>query len=226
MPPQKSIAELVVEGKNDQHVVWALCQNHHVPQTFSVKMPDTDASTIGKGVEALLASIPVRLKSPGLHALGIVLDADENIESRWQAVANILQTSGYNMLPKLPERHGTIIPMAGRPTVGVWIMPDNELPGMLEHFVAHLIPEGDELATRAESVLLAIEQENLHRYASGQQAKAFIHTWLAWQENPGQPMGQAITARALNYNAPLANRFVDWLRRLFPEDVNSISRNY
>jgi len=29
-------------------------------------------------------------------------------------------------------------------------------------------------------------------------SKAVIHTYLAWQNEPGMPLGQAITARALN----------------------------
>ena len=29
--------QLLVEGKNDRHVVWALCQKYQVPKTFSVE---------------------------------------------------------------------------------------------------------------------------------------------------------------------------------------------
>jgi hypothetical protein len=46
-------------------------------------------------------------------------------------------------------------------------------------------------------------------------AKALIHTWLAWQKEPGQPMGQAITAKALQSDTAIAAKFVDWLNQLF-----------
>jgi hypothetical protein len=45
-------------------------------------------------------------------------------------------------------------------------------------------------------------------------SKARIHPWLAWQDEPGSPMGQAIGKRDLDAHAPLAESFVDWLRRL------------
>ncbi len=71
--------KLVVEGPDDQHVIWALCQQHSVAETFSVE-------TTKSGVEALLESIKVRLMEPGLRTLGLVLDADENLERRWRAI--------------------------------------------------------------------------------------------------------------------------------------------
>ncbi|MBP0021911.1 MAG: hypothetical protein J7647_30685 [Cyanobacteria bacterium SBLK] len=45
--------------------------------------------------------------------------------------------------------------------------------------------------------------------------KAFIHTWLAWQEVPGMPMGQAITARVLGNGSEIAPHFHHWLTDLF-----------
>jgi hypothetical protein len=29
----------LVEGKNDRHVIWALCQQYQLPETFSVEVP-------------------------------------------------------------------------------------------------------------------------------------------------------------------------------------------
>ena len=204
-------AELLVEGKNDKHVIWALCKKHQVQKTFSVKEPGEDEG----GVDALLNSIAVRLKQSNLKALGIVLDADQAIENRWNAVCERLMQAGYSNLPDSPDPNGSIIELDQMPRVGIWIMPNNHLPGMLEDFVTELIPEDDALAPKAKNILLEIENENLNRYSSLHHQKAFIHTWLAWQETPGQPMGLAITAQALKHNQPLAQSFVDWLNRLF-----------
>ncbi|MFB6277902.1 MAG: DUF3226 domain-containing protein [Salinibacter sp.] len=41
-------------------------------------------------------------------------------------------------------------------------------------------------------------------------------TWLAWQETPREPSGRALTQGVLNPEVDLAQRFVDWIRRLFP----------
>lgn len=94
-------------------------------------------------------------------------------------------------------------------------MPDNLLPGMLEDFVRFLVPDGDVLLSKAESVLAEIEQSQIHRYSLVHHPKALIHTWLAWQKIPGRPMGQSITARVLLHDTPVALSFVRWLQRLF-----------
>ena len=201
--------KLVVEGPDDQHVIWALCQQHAVAETFLVE------TTRSGGVEALLESIRVRLMEPGLRTLGVVLDADEILERRWQAISDRLSREGYTALPSIPDHEGTIIEEFDKPKVGIWLMPDNQLPGMLEDFIAHLIPQEDALRPKAERILAEIEEQNLHRYALVHHQKALIHTWLAWQRTPGQPMGQAITAQTLNHNQSLARSFVHWLNALF-----------
>ena len=45
--------------------------------------------------------------------------------------------------------------------------------------------------------------------------KARIHTWLAWHDEPGLPVGTAITSRILSTDNDLCQCFVDWLERLF-----------
>ncbi|MFZ2170123.1 MAG: DUF3226 domain-containing protein, partial [Methylococcaceae bacterium] len=46
-------------------------------------------------------------------------------------------------------------------------------------------------------------------------SKAVVHTYLAWQHEPGRPLGQAITAKVLDPSHSLAKNFADWLKRLF-----------
>ncbi len=36
-----------------------------------------------------------------------------------------------------------------------------------------------------------------------------------WQEEPGKPMGQAITKRYLDATAPQAQQLIRWIRKLF-----------
>ncbi|MGK7944727.1 MAG: DUF3226 domain-containing protein [Microcystaceae cyanobacterium] len=45
--------------------------------------------------------------------------------------------------------------------------------------------------------------------------KALIYTWLAWQEKPGRPMGQAITNHYLKHNSETVKAFTHWLSTLF-----------
>lgn len=169
------VQELLVEGKNDVHVIKNLWKRHGLLERFTIIPVGQEDG----GVEQLLESIPVRLKTARLSSLGIVLDADTNAQNRWQAICTCLQKAGYTNLPPDPQNTGTIIVQAGKPKVGVWIMPDNQLPGMPENFVINLIPSDDRLFAMATSTLNSIEAQNLQKYALTHHAKALIHTWLA-----------------------------------------------
>lgn len=205
---------VLVEGKDDQHVIWALCARHQLPEAFSVETPKKDEES-SEGIDAVLAGLPVRLKGENLRALGIVVDANESLSARWLALRNRLASSGYTGIPETPTTEGLVLTQPDLPKVGVWLMPDNHMPGMLEDFVARLIPPGDALKPKAEAILQEIEEVGLHRYTAAHRPKALIHTWLAWQERPGMPMGQAITVQALSHDSPTALAFVKWLKRLF-----------
>ena len=166
-------------------------------------------------MDNLLAHLPIRLKTSGLKKLGIVLDADPDIgpETRWGQIKTVLQHSHYSGVPLLPGPHGTIIRGHDNPDVGVWIMPDNQTRGMLEDFVSLLVPKGD---STWNNVSQCVEEMPLERrlYRPQHISKAKIHTWLAWQETPGTPMGLAITKRFLDADAPNATMFL-WIGMLF-----------
>lgn len=200
---------LLVEGPDDEHVVKALCGRR------SVGMLDQIAALGGK--DALLEALPVRAKESDIHSLGVVIDADTDLAERWQAVRERFSRAGYEAFPGTPAAEGTVVePPAGTllPRVGVWLMPDNRTSGILEDFLACLVP--------AESRLFAHVTESVATIPAGErlftelaQPQALIHTWLAWQKEPGKALGQSITARYLDANVPEADRFVDWLKRLF-----------
>ena len=180
---------MLVEGKDDEHVLYHLLLHHKVPDGFKIKDK--------KGIDNLLETLDVELIGSGLKRLGIVVDADVNIQGRWGALRSILTESGYTNVPAKPEASGTIIEQPGLPVVGLWLMPDNTLPGMLENFIGFLVPPGDALWPRSEECLLQVMAAD-RRFAAVHRPKALIHTWLAWQEEPGTPLGLAITKRYLD----------------------------
>ncbi|GAC1568786.1 MAG: hypothetical protein NVS3B14_19320 [Ktedonobacteraceae bacterium] len=57
--------------------------------------------------------------------------------------------------------------------------------------------------------------EEGRRFRNAHESKARIHTWLAWQEEPGKPMGQTITARYLDADALHTQQLIAWIRKLF-----------
>lgn len=93
-------------------------------------------------------------------------------------------------------------------------MPNNENEGMLEHFVSDLIPVNNFLWQKAQADVVAIPEA--HRlFIPVHLRKAEIHTWLAWQETPGRPMGIGVTAGWFDHQSPLAQLFITWIKTLF-----------
>lgn len=204
---------LLVEGKDDEHVFYSLLMHHQVPDKFKVKNKEGFNNVLKEGFNNILGTLDVEIDASGLERLGIVVDADTDIASRWQSLTARLQTLGYE-LPDSPLTDGTIVKQEDRPTVGVWLMPDNTLPGMLEHFVSFLGATNDPLWQVAENCLNEISSAD-RRFVANHFIKAHIHTWLAWQEDPGKPLGLAITKRYFDADAHHAKQFIAWIRRLF-----------
>ena len=91
-------------------------------------------------------------------------------------------------------------------------MPDNLGPGKLENFLLSMIPKDDDLFEHANGCVESIASP---RFREVDREKALVHTWLAWQGQPGRPYGTAITAGFLDHEVPEVDAFVDWLTRLF-----------
>jgi len=201
---------LLVEGVDDEHVIKHLCGNRNGPQL--------DIKGHG-GVDRLLDSIPVRLKaSEDGDIVGVVIDADTDIHSRWQSLRNILIRLGYQTVTDNPSPDGSIFdPPMGTllPRVGIWMMPDNQSQGILEDFLRFLIPTGSLLFDHVASSVAAIP-EGERRFTLLAEPKALIHTWLAWQAEPGKPLGTSITARYLDPDVAQVDILISWLNRLFP----------
>lgn len=206
---QNAPHRLIVEGRDDQWSIIALtARNGWDWNKPAPHLPYIDnAESVEKALEAIAISVRTYPR------VGIVLDADITPMDRWNAVRNRLLPSGL-VLPKSPALDGTIIESNGK-RVGVWLMPDNQNPGKLEDFLAVLIPPGDRCWPWAEQATLKAHEEHGASFSTLDSIKARIHTWLAWQEEPGLPFGTAITAATFTHNATLATTFVKWMTQLY-----------
>ena len=101
-----------------------------------------------------------------------------------------------------------------RSKVGVWLMPDNQLDGKLETFLQTLIDDDDPLIGHATDATDRAKEIGAE-FSEPDHIKAVIHSWLAWQEDPGKPYGTAIRAKFFKHDSPAANAFVHWFRKLF-----------
>jgi hypothetical protein len=213
---------LLVEGQDDQHVVWNVCKARDVREDFKVEHPGSQEAAGGDGgAERLLESIRWQMTRSDLERLAVVIDADDKgPEARWEAIRARLPASEDGEVPtKLPS-HGAIceIPLPNTPRsvrFGAWIMPDNCSQGMLEDFVARMIREDDDMLPRVDGFLNGIP-EGKCRFSPAHYAKARIHSWLAIQKDPGKPMGQAIgtqgSSQGLDTSCETVNDFLAWVR--------------
>lgn len=94
-------------------------------------------------------------------------------------------------------------------------MPDNTLRGMLKTFLAELIPANNQgLWHLAQQVAQKAKSQGA-TFKAAHQDKANIYTWLAWQDEPGRQLHQAITFRILQPDHPNAQKFVAWFKALY-----------
>ena len=195
---------LLVEGPDDKHVIWQVCNRS--PET-----PDFYIQDRG-GIEPLLDAIGAELNAPGRQVLGILADADDDLTGRWASIANRLAEEGIRA-PNHPDANGVIIDTRGKPSVGIWLMPDNIATGELENFVADMIPADDKVWPLSRRYVNQIPYTE-RKFADNKTLRAQLHAWLAIREDPRQ-MGLAIRACDLAVSKTLSQTFLAWLGRLF-----------
>lgn len=161
------------------------------------------------GVREVIKSITGEIKAPQRSAVGFVMDANDEVDGRWDSIREQLERMSI-ALPDKPQPSGTIVDNA--PRVGVWLMPDNRSRGELEDFVAQMIPEDDAVWPLAREYIQGIPKK--HRQFRCKIRKAEVYAWLASREEPG-PMGAAIRKRDLSTDGQLCRDFSQWLKRLF-----------
>lgn len=93
-------------------------------------------------------------------------------------------------------------------------MPNNLANGILENFISYLVPEKDELFEKVEGFLIKLEIQQLSKFREVHKSKAKTHNWLSLQEDPGTPLGLAITKNYLDSECKDAAVFIKWLQRL------------
>ena len=202
---------LLVEGKDDKHVLMHICGNR-----TSLKL---DKIKDHEGVDDLIDNLTEELRAAVNEGdiVGVIVDADVDLEGRWRKLRTKIARAGYPEVPERPTVNGTIIdppPNTLLPRMGVWVMPNNQTSGNLEHFLEFLIPSPHPLYDHAQSSVASIPC-GFRRFKTKDHRKALIHTWLAWQKEPGKPYGTAITARFLDPDVTEVDTLVSWLRRLF-----------
>jgi len=198
---------LLVEGLDDKRVVEHLLKawGKDPKQHFKIEQKS--------GVDNLLASIPSHIKESGLKTLGILVDANNDIGIRWQAISDRLSKAECENIPSKPESDGIIFDGWRGSRIGIWLMPNNQCKGELENFIYEMIPSNDSVLPRTKEYIDNIPRAD-RKFKDQKLVRAYVYAWLATREKP-HPMGLAIKTRDLDKNADEARRFYEWSRKLF-----------
>ena len=235
-------SKLYVKGRDDVHVVGHLLRRHGI-QCFISQGDDVapNAPEIPEikemgGNKELLEAIQTTVKEgegreKNAWSVGFVLDADDDPQARWSAVRSRLQEIRLSPLQEVnldPTQEieldvPGIIPPGGYIThvtecdmrIGVWLMPGHQREGALEQFLEDLVAEDDLLLELAKSSTREACAKGA-MFPDAKSAKAVLHTWLAWQKDPGLPYGAAIKAQFFRHDSATAQAFVNWYKSLFP----------
>ena len=209
---------LMVEGAEDLRTIPYLVEANgilwEVDNQFIVNIEKYD------GIENLIDSDEIRYQLNGseVEALGMIVDADESCDRRWQSIKNTCSEIIINLPDRIPEIgliHNAFTKNDKPVKFGVWIMPDNKTRGMLETFLAYLVPDENETLWQYTKQTVTEAKNKGANYKPTHLDKANIYTWLAWQNPPGRQLHNAVMEKILNPQHPKARVFINWFKDLY-----------
>lgn len=212
--------QLIVEGK-DAIFLANICKNRGLKPPVGYETLEKfkyDFVKEAKGLGKVSFALSEALARPEIKNIGIVVDANKaGPENRFNALIRIISKSlklnHENTYSLEPE--GFIGDFIGGLKIGIWIMPDNVNNGYLEHFAANLIDKGNFTFEFAKEKLLEYQGTDFCNFGEAKQQKALVHTYLAWQKQPGFPLGLAVDSNYFNANSPEADTFIEWFENTF-----------
>ena len=211
--PKSQAKKLLVEGEKDKRVFPYLMEANGID--WPKGNEPVDIKPLGsKAVRK--ADVTGELVATGLRIMGLILDADDDANATWDKVKGWLQALFPDMPENIPPSGFVSSTNAADLKLGVWIMPDNQSHGMLETFLMFLAPTPDDsLVKYAATARDQAKKKWKAPFKDAHADKAKIHTWLAWQDEPGPQLHEAVDRRVLDPTSPHSKPFVTWFRKLF-----------
>lgn len=117
----KSKKLILVEGDHEVRFIRVLLEKYGCKQDIEIEFVQ------GKdNFSKVIPSLELRTGFDNVELLAIVRDADDNPAAAFQSVRDVLLTNNYAS----PSRPGEVV--EGKPRTGIFILPENDKPGMLE----------------------------------------------------------------------------------------------
>jgi hypothetical protein len=93
-----------------------------------------------------------------------------------------------------------------------------EKQGMLEDFLMEMVNFPDICIKLAEDCVACAVDEKCASFKKYHFSKAVIHTYLSWQNEPGDALALSIKRGKLNAQSPIAKNFLTWLTKVFEDE--------
>ena len=207
-PDERAPHRLLVEGPDELQFVRALWKLRHEDRTFWIE--------VKQGASSLLKGIRGEIESEERTAIGIIIDANGDVRTRWEEICRQLTTIDIIDIPKNPVATGSFMMTNDRTRIGVWIMPDNISAGSLENMIEQMIDD-DKIWQLSRNFIGDAQTITQIQYTQGKRKKAEVRAWLATLADPGQ-IEYALGYRNLSVDGELIEQFYSWLEQLFKED--------
>ncbi|MEN9898791.1 MAG: hypothetical protein RLZZ66_2440 [Pseudomonadota bacterium] len=216
---------LLVEGDTDKIFFDEFLKTLNLTVQVKVGLPRDLGGTHNSkgGICNLLPDLIAQLSDEDavLKKLAIIVDADSlphsNCQKTIERISKIIESFEYMLV--VEKSNGFFYKNSdGLPSIGLWIMPDNENEGMLEDWIkASIHPNEQILLTQVKTVIDSLDPKKfkpIHR------SKAEVATWLAWQEQPGHGLYWAAHSKnnLLDAGSSPYAELVDWLKRVYVEE--------
>jgi len=210
---------LIVEGK-DSYVLSSILIKRGLkpPKGYENKQKFKDFVIEAGGFSRVKNVFKQALLNEENTNIGVVIDCDEeNVQELFEGLVEIIKERESINLPEnlALSNEGFVHQFTENLTIGIWIMPNNENNGYLEHFLEKLIPKDDDILPFAKEKIKELKRQPFNVLTDIRTQKALIHTWLAWQKEPGHPIGLAVNAGYFNANSPNADAFANWFQKTF-----------
>lgn len=212
---------LLVEGEADRGFFELLCRMLSISVDVRVATPkDTGGVKNGKeGVFNLLPELLKQLQDGTTEKLAVVVDADSlgsggGFQNACDRFSGIVKPAGFGLISGKLAAGLVFENNDGLADLGLWVMPNNDAEGMLEDWIKQCLHPGEgALYQHASASIDAIP--NGPKFKPLHRTKAEVATWLAWQENPGHGLYQAVKPELLDKSAPLYAGLHAWLKHVF-----------
>jgi hypothetical protein len=200
---------VLVEGQNDRHFVYNLCQRLSFQPEFDV---ESEAN-----IQKAIFRFATELKGNRTQPLGLIVDADFSAEARKSEIIREIKDEFPVTIRDFTDE-GLVVKPENEQKFGIWIWPDNQKNGILEDLYLELVQDDDLLLKEANRVVENLPNIAPIRFKPQHKSKAIVHTWLAWQDNPGSPIGDSIKRSTINLERPVIQKFKTWLQNLYSND--------